>query len=96
MATCTSHFYLAYPVVDPNIGITPMSLTVEILHTCNLGIYAMWCQTAAWFLTDAKVNGPNAKTADELLAFSAASVSDWILQRETPGSASIVSHESTI
>ena len=70
-ATMTLH---RNPIFDYAIGITPMCLTIDILHTLYLGIFMAWCRSAVWFLIDQKVYGPNAQTADELIIVSTASM----------------------
>lgn len=54
------------PLFDASLGITlPDSVTVDELHTLNLGVYAVWCRTAAWMLFDARVWAAAAGTGEE-------------------------------
>ena len=43
------------PLLDPALGITLRSLTVDTLHTLQLGVMLEWCSACMWDLIEAKV-----------------------------------------
>ena len=38
------------PLFDPVIGVTIMSVAIDMLHTMNLGVYQLWCLFCLWAL----------------------------------------------
>jgi hypothetical protein len=56
------------PIWNASLGFTPdVCLTVDILHTLHLGVFAHWCKQAIWMLMDHSTvfAAPTAQTHDE-------------------------------
>jgi hypothetical protein len=54
------------PLFDRALGLTPYRcLTIDVLHTLHLGVYASWCKLMVWLLLDNTIWGIAGMTADE-------------------------------
>lgn len=54
------------PIWDPQLGITPArTLTIDVLHTLHLGIFAAWCKLAVWVLLESSCWASAGGSAEE-------------------------------
>ena len=54
------------PIWDPSLGITPDStLTVDSLHTLNLGLFQQWSKFTTWHLLESHIYSSQAATTED-------------------------------
>ena len=89
------------PLWDERLGVMPARvLTVDILHTLHLGLFAHWCRLAVWRLLDSNAWAPQGMSAEERVSTSVSCMRNeldaWYKSHPAEGESFTRVHELTV